>query len=167
MSISAFCLFFMFYLPFYLVTGSELPYGDWRIAWHALCSCLAATALMDRFARHHFKRVSLGLFLLLQMPLVCLLGHAVSWRSSPRSIRCPSQWRLALYGVGLVFLASWQIDRKSCRLVFGGIPVHGPGCCLQASVPYFLVVGLPSVLEEVHYGKAPVSRKKVLRNSPA
>ena len=57
----------LFYLPFYLFTGSSFP-----TAIGVLIACimfvLGVTALMDRFARHHFKRVSLGLFLLLQMP---------------------------------------------------------------------------------------------------
>ena len=63
----------LFYLPFYLLTGSSFP-----TAIGVLIACimfvLGVTALMDRFARHHFKRVSLGLFLLLQMPLVACSG---------------------------------------------------------------------------------------------
>ena len=63
----------LFYLPFYLLTGSSFP-----TAIGVLLACimfvLGATALMDRFARHHFRRVSLGLFLLLQMPLVACSG---------------------------------------------------------------------------------------------
>lgn len=63
----------LFYLPFYLLTGSSFP-----TAIGVLIACIAfilgITALMDRFARHHFHRVSLGLFLLLQMPLVACSG---------------------------------------------------------------------------------------------
>lgn len=47
----------LFYLPFYLLTGSSFP-----TAIGVLIACimfvLGVTALMDRFARHHFKRVS-------------------------------------------------------------------------------------------------------------
>ena len=63
----------VFYLPFYLLTGANFP-----TAIGVLISCIAfllgVTALMHRFARYHFKRVSLGLFLLLQMPLVFCSG---------------------------------------------------------------------------------------------
>ena len=63
----------IFYLPFYLLTGANFP-----TAIGVLISCIAfilgVTALMDRFARYHFKRVSLGLFLLLQIPLVVCSG---------------------------------------------------------------------------------------------
>lgn len=63
----------LFYLPFYLITGTSFP-----TAIGVLIACIAfilgITALMDRFARYHFKRVSLGLFLLLQIPLVGCSG---------------------------------------------------------------------------------------------
>ncbi len=63
----------LFYLPFYLLTGASFP-----TAIGVLISCIAfilgITGLLDRFARYHFKRVSLGLLLLLQIPLVMCSG---------------------------------------------------------------------------------------------
>ena len=50
----------LFYLPFYLLTGANFP-----TAIGVLIACVAfvlgCSALLDRFARYHFKRVSLGL----------------------------------------------------------------------------------------------------------
>lgn len=63
----------LFYLPFFLLTGSSFP-----TAIGVLLACVAfvlgCSALLDRFARYHFKRVSLGLYLLLQIPLVTCCG---------------------------------------------------------------------------------------------
>ncbi|MEG0990473.1 MAG: cytochrome C oxidase Cbb3 [Gordonibacter sp.] len=63
----------LFYLPFYLLTGASFP-----TAIGVLIACVAfvlgCSALLDRFARYHFKRVSLGLYLLLQIPLVVCCG---------------------------------------------------------------------------------------------
>lgn len=63
----------LFYLPFYLLTGANFPtaIGVWI---GLIAFILGCTALLDRFARYHFKRVSLGLFLLLQIPLVMCSG---------------------------------------------------------------------------------------------
>ena len=63
----------VFYLPFYLATGQNFPTAiGILVAMVAfMCGC---TALLDRFARRHFKHVSLGLFLLLQVPLVMCSG---------------------------------------------------------------------------------------------
>ena len=63
----------LFYLPFFLLTGGNFP-----TAIGVLIACIAfilgCSALLDRFARYHFKRVSLGLYLLLQIPLVMCCG---------------------------------------------------------------------------------------------
>ena len=63
----------MFYLPFYLATGKHFPtaIGILLAMIAFVCGC---TALLDRFARHHFKSVNLGVFLLLQIPLVMCSG---------------------------------------------------------------------------------------------
>ena len=63
----------IFYLPFYLVTGQNFPTAI-GILIMCILFVLGCTALLDRFARYHFKRVSLGLFLLLQIPLVFCSG---------------------------------------------------------------------------------------------
>lgn len=63
----------LFYLPFYLLTGASFPtaIGVLVMAWLFV---LGATALLDRFARYHFRSVSLGVYLLLQIPLVFCSG---------------------------------------------------------------------------------------------
>ena len=63
----------IFYLPFYLVTGADFPTAI-GVLIGMVAFILGCTALLDRFARYHFKRVSLGVFLLLQVPLVLCSG---------------------------------------------------------------------------------------------
>ena len=63
----------LFYLPFYLATGSDFPTAI-GVLIAMIAFMLGCTALLDRFARYHFKHVSLGLFLLLQIPLVMCAG---------------------------------------------------------------------------------------------
>lgn len=100
----------LFYLPFYLLTGSNFP-----TAIGVLLACIAfilgITALMDRFARHHFKRVSLGLFLLLQMPLVACSGM-LYLAKFPTFYSLPIALALAFTVWGLYF---WLHGRSSKR----------------------------------------------------
>ncbi|WP_417133301.1 cytochrome C oxidase Cbb3 [Rubneribacter badeniensis] len=63
----------LFYLPFYLLTGANFPTAI-GVLVAVLAFVLGCSALLDRFARYHFKRVSLGLYLLLQIPLVMCCG---------------------------------------------------------------------------------------------
>ncbi len=63
----------LFYLPFYLVTGANFPSAIGVLIMLVLFIA-GCTVLLDRFARYHFKRVSLGLYLLLQIPLVVCCG---------------------------------------------------------------------------------------------
>lgn len=63
----------LFYLPFYLLTGQDFPTALGVLA-AMIAFMLGCTALLDRFARYHFKRVSLGVFLLLQIPLIMCSG---------------------------------------------------------------------------------------------
>lgn len=63
----------LFYLPFYLLTGASFPTAI-GVLIAVLAFMLGCTVLLDRFARYHFKRVSLGLYLLLQIPLVACSG---------------------------------------------------------------------------------------------
>ena len=63
----------LFYLPFYLLTGSNFPTAI-GVLIMAVAFILGCSALLDRFARCHFKNVSLGLYLLLQIPLVTCCG---------------------------------------------------------------------------------------------
>lgn len=63
----------LFYLPFYLATGANFPTAIGVLVM-AIAFILGCSALLDRFARYHFKRVSLGVYLLLQIPLVMCCG---------------------------------------------------------------------------------------------
>jgi len=63
----------LFYLPFYLLTGANFPTAI-GVLLAMIAFVLGCTALLDRFARYHFKHVSLGVFLLLQIPLVMCSG---------------------------------------------------------------------------------------------
>lgn len=63
----------LFYLPFYLLTGASFPTAI-GVLIAGIAFVLGCSALLDRFARYHFKRVSLGLYLLLQIPLVACCG---------------------------------------------------------------------------------------------
>lgn len=63
----------LFYLPFYLLTGANFPTAI-GVLIAVVAFILGCSALLDRFARYHFKRVSLGLYLLLQIPLAGCCG---------------------------------------------------------------------------------------------
>ena len=63
----------LYHLPFYLLTGENFPTAI-GVLISVLAFVLGCSALLDRFARYHFKHVSLGLYLLLQIPLVMCCG---------------------------------------------------------------------------------------------
>lgn len=63
----------LLYLPFYLLTGASFPTAI-GVLLSAIAFILGCSVLLDRFARYHFKQVSLGLYLLLQIPLVFCSG---------------------------------------------------------------------------------------------
>lgn len=63
----------LFYLPFYLLAGSNFPTAI-GVLIMAILFIIGISVLLDRFARYHFERVSLGLYLLLQIPLVICSG---------------------------------------------------------------------------------------------
>ncbi|MEI3230452.1 MAG: cytochrome C oxidase Cbb3 [Gordonibacter pamelaeae] len=98
----------LFYLPFYLITGANFP-----TAIGVLLACIAfvlgCSALLDRFARYHFKRVSLGLYLLLQIPLVTCCGILYLLKF-PTFYSLPIMLGLAFSVWGLYF---WMRGRAS------------------------------------------------------
>lgn len=100
----------LFYLPFYLLTGQSFPtaIGILVAMLAFMCGC---TALLDRFARHHFKRVSLGMFLLLQIPLVMCCG-ALYLVKFPTFYSLPIMCGLAFSVWGFYF---WMRGRVSER----------------------------------------------------
>ena len=88
----------LFYLPFYLLTGANFPTAI-GVLIAVVAFVLGCSALLDRFARYHFKRVSLGLYLLLQIPLVMCCG-VLYLLKFPTFYSLPSHWAWrSRYGV--------------------------------------------------------------------
>lgn len=127
----------LFYLPFYLLTGADFP-----TAIGVLIGCIAfilgITALMDRFARYHFKRVSLGLFLLLQMPLIACSGM-LYLAKFPTFYSLPIALALAFTVWGLYFWLHGRSSKRAC-----GWYVAGSLCMalVVACRPQFIVFSL-------------------------
>ncbi len=117
----------VFYLPFYLITHANFPtaVGVWISALAFLLGC---TALLDRFARYHFKRVSLGLYLLLQIPLVFCSG-VLYLAKHPTFYSLPIMMALAFSVWGLYL---WMRGRRSERKTL---------CYLLGSLCMALVIG--------------------------
>ena len=108
----------LFYLPFYLVTGANFP-----TAIGVLVACIAfvlgCSALLDRFARYHFKRVSLGLYLLLQIPLVFCCG-VLYLLKFPTFYSLPIMLGLAFSVWGLYFWMKGRASASPCRWYLAG-----------------------------------------------
>ncbi len=100
----------LFYLPFYLLTGTAFP-----TAIGVLIACLlflcGASALLDRFARHHFERVTLGVYLLVQIAFVSGCGMLYL-------LKFPTFYSLPI-ACGLMFsvwgLYFWMCGREARR----------------------------------------------------
>ena len=100
----------LFYLPFYLLTGANFPTAI-GVLVSAIAFALGCSALLDRFARYHFKHVSLGLYLLLQIPLVMCCGILYLLKF-PTFYSLPIALGLAFSVWGLYF---WMRGRASER----------------------------------------------------
>ncbi|MGN0301877.1 MAG: cytochrome C oxidase Cbb3 [Anaerotardibacter sp.] len=98
----------LFYLPFYLLFGSNFPTAI-GVLIGIIMFMLGCTALLDRFARYHFKRVSLGLFLLLQIPLIFCSG-ILYLAKFPTFYSLPISLAMAFVVWGLYF---WMRGRSS------------------------------------------------------
>lgn len=98
----------LFYLPFYVVTGASFPTAI-GVLLAGIAFVLGCSALLDRFARYHFKRVSLGLYLLLQIPLVVCCGILYLLKF-PTFYSLPIMLGLAFSVWGLYF---WMRGRAS------------------------------------------------------
>ncbi len=98
----------VFYLPFFLLFHCSFPtaIGVWLCAIAFILGC---TALLDRFARYHFSHVSLGLYLLLQLPLVFCSGIMYLVKH-PTFYSLPIVMALALSVWGLYL---WMRGRRS------------------------------------------------------
>ena len=100
----------LFYLPFYLMTGQNFPTAI-GVLIALIAFILGCTALLDRFARYHFKRVSLGIYLLLQIPLAMCSG-ALYLAKFPTFYSLPIMCALAFSVWGLYL---WMRGRASER----------------------------------------------------
>ena len=108
----------LFYLPFYLLTGANFPTAIGVLVM-AVAFVLGATALLDRFARYHFRSVSLGVYLLLQIPLVACSGilYLVKF---PTFYSLPIMCGLAFSVWGLYCWARSGLSRHRCAWLFAG-----------------------------------------------
>lgn len=103
----------LFYLPFYLLTGANFPTAI-GVLIAVLAFILGCSALLDRFARYHFKRVSLGLYLLMQIALVagCGILYLIKF---PTFYSLPLACGLAFSVWGIYF---WMCGRASKSISF-------------------------------------------------
>ena len=117
----------LFYLPFYLLTGANFPTAI-GVLIAVLAFILGASALLDRFARYHFKKVSLGIYLLLQIGLIASCGilYLVKF---PTFYSLPIACGLAFSVWGLYFWMRGRHSRHRCV------------CFLIGSLCMALVVG--------------------------
>lgn len=127
----------LFYLPFYLVTGANFPTAI-GVLIAAIAYILGVSALLDRFARYHFKRVSLGVFLLLQIPLVFCSGimYLVKF---PTFYSLPIMCALAFSVWGLYCWMRGRLSRHACAWYVAG------SLCMALVAgcrPQFLVLSL-------------------------
>ncbi|WP_282209402.1 hypothetical protein [Parvibacter caecicola] len=108
----------LFYLPFYLLTGANFPTAIGVLVM-AIAFMLGCSALLDRFSRNNFKSVSLGLYLLLQVPLVCCCGilYLVKF---PTFYSFPIMCGLTFSVWGLYFWMRGRTSRRPCLCYFAG-----------------------------------------------
>lgn len=103
----------IFYLPFYLLTGLSFPTAI-GVLISAIAFVLGCTVLLDRFARYHFRRVSLGLYLLLQLPLIFCNGSLYLIKH-PTFYSLPIMLALAFSAWGLyLWMRGRESEKNSC-----------------------------------------------------
>lgn len=130
----------LFYLPFYLITGANFPTAI-GVLIAVLAYLLGVTALLDRFARYHFKHVSLGLYLLLQIPLVMCSG-ALYLLKFPTFYSLPISLALAFSVWGLYFWMHGRTSARPCGWFVAG------SLCMALVVgcrPQFIVLSLVAI----------------------
>ena len=108
----------IFYLPFYLLTGANFPTAI-GVLIAIIMFVLGCSALLDRFARYHFKRVSLGLYLLLQIPLVICCGILYLLKF-PTFYSLPISLGLAFSVWGLYLWMRGRASERPCGWYLGG-----------------------------------------------
>ncbi len=127
----------LFYLPFYLLTGANFPTAI-GVLLAAFAFILGCSLLLDRFARYHFKRVSLGIYLLLQVPLVFCCGILYLLKF-PTFYSLPIMCALAFSVWGLYCWMRARLSRHACAWYFVG------SLCMALVVgcrPQFIVLSL-------------------------
>lgn len=108
----------LFYLPCYLITGADFPTAI-GVLIAVIMFVLGCSALLDRFARYHFKRVSLGLYLLLQIPLVMCCGILYLLKF-PTFYSLPIALALAFSVWGLYLWMRGRASERPCGWYLGG-----------------------------------------------
>lgn len=108
----------LFYLPFYLLTGANFPTAIGVLVM-AIAFVLGATALLDRFARYHFRSVSLGVYLLLQIPTVACSG-ILYLAKFPTFYSLPIMCGLAFSVWGLYCWMRSRLSGHRCAWLFAG-----------------------------------------------
>ncbi len=103
----------MFYLPFYLATGAAFPTAI-GVLIAAILFVLGCSALLDRFARYHFRHVSLGLYLLLQIALVGCCGMLYLLKF-PTFYSLPIMLGLAFSVWGIYFWMKGRTSDAPCK----------------------------------------------------
>ncbi len=101
----------LFYLPFYLITGENFPTAI-GVLIAILAFILGVSALLDRFARYHFKKVSLGIYLLMQIALItgCGILYLIKF---PTFYSLPLACGLAFSVWGLYFWMRGRASKKA------------------------------------------------------
>ena len=108
----------LFYLPFYVLTGANFPTAI-GVLLAVMAFAVGCSALLHRFARFHFKRVSLGLYLLLQIPLVMCSG-VLYLLKFPTFYSLPISLGLAFSVWGLYFWTCGRTARRRCGWYLAG-----------------------------------------------
>lgn len=100
----------LFYLPFYMATGAHFPTAL-GVLLGMVAFVAGVSALLDRFARYHFKRVSVGVYLVLQIAVVTCCGMLYLLKF-PTFYSLPIILALAFSVWGLYF---WMLGRSRKR----------------------------------------------------
>lgn len=108
----------IYYLPFYLITGSSFPTAI-GVLISGLFFVIGTTLLLLLFARRHFEKVSLGLFLLLQISLITCSGMLYLFKL-PTFYALPIMTGLAFSVWGLYFWMRGRSLDKPCGWYLAG-----------------------------------------------
>ena len=103
---------FIFYLPFYLLTGANFPTAI-GVLIATIAFIVGITALLHRFAKYHFKQINLGVFILCQVAVVCCSG-VLYLLKFPTFYSLPIACSLALCVWGIYFWMRGRSSRNRC-----------------------------------------------------